>query len=139
MDLRIGPALFDRAAPEQVGREGPFRPVADQARVQDLNAGVDERGGRPCLASPDDPAGTTSSSASIVASSQRWLSSLIASTGPSIHRLSLLTTRIGSSPNWPRACTSPPPVSISCARSSLIATSIPSNRLVTCASSVSAR
>src|SRR3546814_2898770 len=44
-------------------------------------------------------------------------SSRIASVGPSIHRLSLLTTSTGASPSRSRACIRPPPVSIRRSRS----------------------
>ena len=70
--------------------------------------------------------GTSSSSASIRASSHCEASSLSVSTGPSIQRLSLLTRGTDRQSISGSARTRPPPVSISRSRSSEITTSRPS-------------
>ena len=70
--------------------------------------------------------GTSRSSASISSSRQCEASRRSESAGPSIQKLSLLTTRKGSSAIIGAAWTSPPPVSSSSVRSSLIVTSSPS-------------
>ena len=80
--------------------------------------------------------GTSRSSASISASRQCEASRRSVSAGPSTQKLSLLTTRKVSSAIIGAAWTSPPPVSSSKARSSLMVTPSPSPRAARCASSI---
>ena len=107
-------AVLDRAVPQKVGRERPLGRIAQQALGDHLHAGKDERrdmalvaaaqasrsgpcGSRPCPGGFRARAsGTSSSSASILASSQCEASNLSVSAGPSTHRLSLLSARNGS-------------------------------------------